>query len=199
MNLSVVLENFVGRLQQLFRRNKNPRHLLLEKMPKGSVCAEIGVWKGDFSDLILDMASPKTLHLIDPWEFQSEFSERMYGGSVARSQRDMDLIYEGVRNRFGECRNIIFNRGKSEKVLYEFPDDYFDWVYIDGNHYYDYVMKDLEACFLKVKPGGIIAGDDYTWGEQDDYPVRRAVRDFIAAKSLKNNLKVLDSQFYIKL
>jgi hypothetical protein len=49
-------------------------------MSKGSVCAEIGVWKGDYSDLILTITSPKKLHLIDPWEFQSEFSERMWWG-----------------------------------------------------------------------------------------------------------------------
>ncbi|MBT3311606.1 MAG: hypothetical protein HN379_06400 [Desulfobacteraceae bacterium] len=74
------------------------------------------------------------------------------GGAVAKNQRDMDLIYEGVKERFSNYPNIILNRGKSEKVLNEFPDDYFDWVYIDDNHFYEYVSKDLEICFLKVKP-----------------------------------------------
>lgn len=199
MNANAALIAPARRLLRILRRNKNPRLQLLREMPKGSVCAEIGVWKGDFSELILTTTSPKRLHLIDPWEFQGEFSERMYGGSVAKSQRDMDLIYGDVEKRFSKHNNIIFNIGKSEQVLHGFPDAYFDWVYIDGNHSYDYVMKDLELCFKKVKPGGIIAGDDYTWGRKDGFPVKKAIQDFINARDLKNNLKVLVSQFIIKL
>lgn len=139
------------------------------------------------------------MHLIDPWEFQPEFSERMYGGTVAQSQQDMDLVYEGVKTRFSKYSNITLNRGKSEAVLSKFPNAYFDWVYVDGNHYYEYVLKDLEICYLKVKPGGLIAGDDYTWGSKYGFPVKKAVEDFTNEKALQDNLKVLDSQFIIKL
>ena len=38
---------------------------------------------------------------------------------------------------------------------------YFDWIYIDGNHTYEYVKQDLEGYRPKVKPGGYMAGDDY--------------------------------------
>jgi SAM-dependent methyltransferase len=194
-----IVKNSVWKLLTLFFGKDYPRLLLLRKMPKKAVCAEIGVWKGDYSDRILNITSPQKLHLIDPWEFQSEFSERMYGGAVAKSQGDMDLIYEGVKKRFSEFQNVILNKGKSEKVLQEFPDRYFDWVYLDGNHYYDYVLEDLEICFSKVRKGGIIAGDDYTWGVKDGFPVKRAVHDFIAGKGLKNNLTVIVSQFMIEL
>lgn len=168
-------------------------------MPRSSVCAEIGVWKGDFSKCIQKITSPKTLHLIDPWEFQNEFPERMFGGAVAKNQLDMDRIYEGVRKRFNNYTNVIIHRGKSERVLPEFKDAYFDWVYIDGNHYYEYVINDLRICLSKVKPGGIIAGDDYTWGEQEGFPIKRAIHDFIRENNLEDNLQILDSQFMIKL
>jgi SAM-dependent methyltransferase len=167
-------------------------------MPKTAVCAEIGVWKGEFSELIRSMTLPRKLHLIDPWKFQGEFPERMYGGSVAKEQSDMDRIYENVRNRFNNYQNIILHRGKSEKVLQDFENAYFDWVYIDGNHYYEYVLNDLQICLSKVKPGGIIAGDDYTWGEKDGFPVKRAVQDFIKRNNLKGNLELIGSQFIIK-
>lgn len=173
--------------------------LLLQKMPKHAVCAEIGVWKGDYSDLILDVTSPKKLHLVDPWEFQSEFPDRMYGGTVATSQSDMDVIYQDVKERFAEFDNVVFNRGKSEEVLQDFPDGYFDWVYIDGNHYYDYVSKDLNICFSKVKGGGVIAGDDYGWGENEGFPVKRAVQDFVTGKNLTDSLTVIKSQFIIRV
>lgn len=90
--------NLIDRVKRKIKRNvlgeENPRLTLLNKMPKASVCAEIGVWKGEFSERIYKITEPKQLHLIDPWEFQSEFSDRMYGGSVAKNQSDMDSIYQ---------------------------------------------------------------------------------------------------------
>ena len=49
-----------------------------------------------------------------------------------------------------------------------------DFVYIDGNHDYEFVLKDLETWFTKVKPGGIIFGDDYL----RPYGVSKAVNEF---------------------
>ena len=167
-------------------------------MPRKAICAEIGVWKGGFSEQILSTTSPKRLHLIDPWEFQSEFSERMFGGSVAKSQQDMDNIYNAVKEKFKGFQNVVFNRGKSEKILHEFPDQYFDWVYVDGNHYYDYVIQDLQMCLRKVRRGGFITGDDYGWGESDGFPVKAAVQDFVNDNGLEGKLTVIGGQFIIE-
>lgn len=199
MSPASVVPQSIKKFIHRFRRKRNPRLALLARMPENAVCAEIGVWKGDFSELILNITTPQQFHLVDPWEFQSEYSERMYGGAVARSQADMDEICEGVKNRFERFDNVAFNRGKSENVLQDFPDRYFDWVYIDGNHYYEYVLKDLNICFEKVKTGGFIAGDDYTWGEADGFPVKMAVQDFVDSKGLQDSLTVIDSQFIIGL
>lgn len=100
---------------------------------------------------------------------------------------------------FFRLRNeVVINRGKSVDVLEGFDDAYFDWVYIDGNHYYDYVLADLNSSFDKVRPGGIIAGDDYTWRPEEGMPVKRAVTDFVAARGLMSKLEVLGSQFLIR-
>jgi predicted O-methyltransferase YrrM len=131
--------------------------------------------------------------------FQNEFPERFYGGSVAKNQLDMDRICEGVRNRFNNYPNVIVHRGRSEEVLQEFEDAHFDWVYIDGNHSYEYVLNDLRICLSKVKCRGIIAGDDFTWRAKEGFPVKRAVYDFIEENDLEDNLQILGSQFMIKL
>lgn len=177
----------------------NPRVQLLKQMPRNAVAAEIGAWKGDFSELILSRTDPKTLHLVDPWLFQPEFSERMYGGSVAKSQLDMDEIYNSVAARFGGDGRVKLDRGKSAEVLQQFPDGYFDWVYIDGNHYYDYVSEDLSLSRKKVKPGGFITGDDYNWGTQNGHPVKQAIQDFVKREKLVDQLTVINSQYLIKL
>jgi len=44
----------------------------------------------------------------------------------------------------------------------EFPDAYFDFVFIDANHTYESVLADIQGWKPKVKPGGWLAGHDHT-------------------------------------
>lgn len=171
------------------------RTTLLTCLPRGAVGAEIGVWKGDFSERLLAELQPALLHLIDPWVFQSEFPDRMYGGTVAKGQRDMDDIHDQVVSRFRGDSRVRIHRGPSEVIMARFPEKSLDFIYIDGNHYFDYVRQDLELSMRVVRPGGFIAGDDYNWGESEGYPVRRAVAEFSQRHGLEGRLKVFGSQF----
>jgi hypothetical protein len=42
-----------------------------------------------------------------------------------------------------------------------FPDGYFDFVYIDANHFYTAVKRDIELWLPLIKKGGVIGGHDY--------------------------------------
>lgn len=175
------------------------RRMLLKRMPKDSACVEIGVWKGDFSEQILRMTIPRELHLIDPWQFQPDFPNRMYGGVVATNQADMDGIYESVRDRFAGAANVLIHRGTAASVLPTLSDACFDWVYIDGNHLYAYVLEDLRLAHPRVRPGGFLCGDDYNWGEGLGFPVRQAVADFAAELGGSTHPKIIGSQFMIRV
>ena len=154
----------------------DPRNVLIKRLPAESTCAEIGVWKGDFSKKILSSRSPRLLHLIDPWKFNPEFPTRLYGGSGASSQADMDHIYEQVAEVLGSQPNVEIHRGPSSEMLCDLPDDSLDWIYIDGDHSYEGVLADLELAWQKVRCGGIVSGDDYWWAADGTLPVRAAVR-----------------------
>lgn len=129
-------------------RHEIARWRLLRAMGKGGICAEIGVWKGDFSQRIVRWCRPKELHLIDPWIFSPQFPERWYGGAIAQSQADMDDIMLAVTKRFAAHREVKLHRGKSAEIADQFPNAYFDWVYIDGDHSYEMVLEDL-----RIGPG----------------------------------------------
>ena len=111
----------------------------------------------------------------------------------------MDQVFDELRTRFAKEPRVVVHRGMSSDVLRTFANAYFDWVYIDGNHSYDFIINDLRLCLEKTKPGGVIAGDDYMWESAGDYPVRRAVQVFVEENGLAETLTIVDSQFVIGL
>jgi len=69
-----------------------------------------------------------------------------------------------------------------------FPDNYFDWVYIDGDHTTKAVYADLQVCFEKVKSNGFIAGDDCDFNEKTNQTrigVAKAVTLFMQSYPVK--------------
>jgi hypothetical protein len=128
------------------------RTALLEQMPKNAVCAEIGVDRGQFSDEIIRITRPLTLHLIDAWGDPNRYS---------------DELKEAVRKKFAtEMKEgkVEMHIGFSTTQLKKFPDRFFDWVYLDTDHTYQTSHDELLILKDKVKQNGIIAGHDYTLG-----------------------------------
>ncbi|MDY6781615.1 MAG: class I SAM-dependent methyltransferase [Cyanobacteriota bacterium] len=178
------------------------RRFLLEMLPKNSVGAEIGVHKGGFSKQILRIVNPQKLHLIDPWKHEeaNTYKDAWYGGKVTGGQSDMDARHEAVRAKFEteiDSGQIVIHRGYSNEMLQKFDNESLDWVYIDGNHLYEFVKQDLELGFQKTKLGGYITGDDYTTGGWWQGGVKKAVDEF-AKKEAVELVKLQRGQFILK-
>jgi hypothetical protein len=199
-------EEQVARKQRRLKRQK--RHLkhavrvyLLHRMPEQSVCAEIGVHEGEFAWQILDVAAPKRLHLIDPWKHMEEYSRSLFGGKGADGQRHLDERYERVKERLtpeiAECQ-VQVHRAFSASASEYFDDSYFDWIYVDGNHTYEFVRQDLELYYPKVKAGGFMIGDDYGVKGWWNNGVQKAVDEFVGMRP-GTSLEVLHTQFVIRV
>lgn len=130
---------------------------------EGDVGAEIGVFGGVFAYYCLLQNNPSKLFLIDPWIAYK-----------SNSQQLMDEHYERVCHYFKPFENVEILRERSENIATMFPDEYFDYVYIDGEHSYAAVTRDLTNYFPKVKVGGYLIGDDYGWTG-----IKPAVQDFL--------------------
>lgn len=70
-------------------------------------------------------------------------------------------------NNSGVKEKIIVNRGYSNVEILKFQDNFFDIIYIDGNHEPEYVLEDAVLSFRKLKINGIMIFDDYGWGGPD--------------------------------
>ena len=81
-------------------------------------------------------------------------------------------LYASIYNAFinnveksGHKNKIIVNRGFSNIVIPSLQDDFFDIIYIDGNHEPEYVLEDAVLSFPKLKVGGYMVFDDYVWSD----------------------------------
>lgn len=65
------------------------------------------------------------------------------------------LISQGMGDRFQ------FIDDYSPQALEQFEPMMFDWIYVDGLHDYDGVLRDFKAAWSLLKKGGVMVFDDY--------------------------------------
>lgn len=148
--------------------------------------AEVGVQKGLFSEIILTYWKGEVLYSIDPWK---EFEETLYPDNANVSQAEQDAIYQEAVDRlspFGERSRIL--RKTSEEASKAFEAESLDFVYIDAQHTYQAVSRDIRLWYPKIKKGGLICGHDYIpdsifW--YGIFGVQSAVNQFAANRGLE--------------
>ncbi len=124
----------------------------------------MGVFTGLFSATLLAVTQPRKMYFVDPW--WREFGDRypdwgMYtdGGRLATR-----VAYEAssrrIRRHAGRAETVV-EVGYSTEFLPSKPDGHFDWVYLDASHAYEKVRAELALVRPKMRPGGVVAGDDY--------------------------------------
>lgn len=144
------------------------RQQLLELLPKGGIVAELGVANGDYTSQILSISQPEKLHLVDIWQSE-RYNETLFNNVCAKFDSEL------------ATRRVHIHRKLSLEAAEDFPEEYFDWIYIDTSHCYKGTKAELEYYASKIKHGGIIAGHDYTmgnWNDQFLYGVMEAVHEF---------------------
>jgi hypothetical protein len=137
----------------------NSRDELIEILDKKKKFCEIGVFKGDFSKLILQKMDPEELHLIDIFEGQMCSGDKDGNNIVWTS---LESEYENLKKTYSDNKVVTLHKGYSQDILETFPNEYFDYIYIDGDHSYEGVKKDLIISFKKIKKDGLICGHDYS-------------------------------------
>jgi hypothetical protein len=143
---------------------------------KTGYAAEVGVFQGEFSAKNMPVfvsGGGKTYFMIDAWQFRAGES----GPNDKNFEDDLtnNANFEAAEKatmQWADQRSLI--RGFSVPSATQFPNASFDWVYLDALHTYSAVVEDIEAWYPKVRPGGILSGDDY--GDMKDTPMMPAAR-----------------------
>ena len=184
-------------IKQLLKKIKtkfpDKRNFIFKLIKKNSVCCEIGVWKGEFSQLIIKKNNPTKLYLIDPWkDFGDDYFDKKH---VKYRQENQNLRFNLVNQKLKS--NILKNQVEilkmtSEEALSKLENIKFDFIYVDGNHQYKFVKYDIENYFKLLNESGYLVGDDYRIES-----VKKAVDDFMENNKTKNFF-VKNDQFILQ-
>lgn len=147
----------------------------------GGVVAELGVFEGEFSKTIYDIVKPSRMYLVDSWE--GKITSGDVDGNNVRTVTSDDALNKVVSTFSGMC-NILVAREFTDSFLAGVQNDTFDLVYIDADHSYEGVKKDLRNAWPKIQPGGWLMGHDYEINHDKcqhyyNFGVKRAVDEFI--------------------
>lgn len=129
---------------------------------------EIGVSEGETSEYLLMLCPTLTLHGVDPYI-------NYYDWNPEWGILDQESMYPHVVARFAPYnKRMNLHKLKSDEAAPLFTDNMFDFIFIDGLHEYDQVLKDCQNYYSKVKEGGIFSGHDF-----NAIPgVQKAVKEF---------------------
>ena len=136
---------------------------------------QIGVYTGDASVWLLEniLTDQTSLLLdVDTWNGSKE---------TEHAHINFDKVYEYYKERMKPYPNIRSARNSSDNFFRNNAKPIFDFIYIDGDHTAEQVAKDAESAWAILKPEGIMAFDDYLWG-QDVIPEltpKPAIDDFL--------------------
>ena len=152
---------------------------------------ELGVWKGEYSEILLENTKLSMLYLCDSWREREDLHRmnKAYGDNQKHLE-NLKLTADRVdrfRNPNGTPRFHLLKMDSLEasKQIY---DEELDFIYIDGNHEYSAVLADCLAWFPKVRNGGIFSGHDFVDLEHEvgSFGVKSAVTKFLTEKGYKN-------------
>lgn len=131
---------------------------------------EVGTKKGEYAKVLCEANPRLRLFCVDPWT--------AYSGITQERQDRRFAFASEVLSRY----NVGIVKKVSMDAVQDFDDGSLDFVYIDGNHRFEYAMMDLLHWPTKVRRGGIVAVHDYHPMGQD---VTMAVEAYARAKDVR--------------
>lgn len=163
---------YYGNIEQLIKELNNP-----------TTYVEIGIAMGFHIETIAKQFQDVTCYGIDPYipyDPNDSFNDI---GKIEPSlsvQENFNLFCSSVTGRLKKYSNFKHIRESSDSAYKLFQDESIDLIFVDGDHTYDAVKKDCNFWWDKLKTGGIMCWDDYSWSG-----VKQAVNEFVSNKKLQ--------------
>lgn len=155
---------------------------------------QIGVFTGDASiwlceNVLTDKSS--WLYDVDTWHGSDE---------AVHNDMDFEEVLKFYEKRIGKLKSVVRLRMTSDEYFAGNNNIRFDFIYIDGDHTSEQVAKDAKNAWLLLKPGGIMAFDDYLWGKdlEPSLTPKPAIDNFLSEYAGRYWLLSQDYQVWIQ-
>jgi len=148
---------------------------VVKEAPDPAHFVEIGCWQGRSASFmaveIANSGKKITFDCVDTWLGSADMQDHkeIVEGTL------FDIFMTNTA-RVAHLINVV--RLPSVEAAKRYENDSLDFIFIDADHAYNCVHADIEAWYPKLKPGGVIAGDD-----AQGKGVDRAVREFFDNKA----------------
>jgi predicted O-methyltransferase YrrM len=137
---------------------------MVESAKGGETFVEVGAWFGKSTNhlatKIKESGKDIKFTSVDTWKGTDD--EELHQNIVGAFNGD--IFYEFIDNTVLSDNYGTFDTIKdtSHNAANQFQNGSIDFIMLDAGHSYDSLMEDVKVWYNKVKPGGIISGDDYT-------------------------------------
>jgi len=125
---------------------------LIKEIPNKGRMIEIGTFTGESTVIFGDHF--KEVIGIDPMLHD-------YDEEDPTSNFNFNEVLKMFILRTENYNNISLVQKTSDDAVNDFKDESFDFIYIDGIHQYENVLRDIKNYLPKVKKGGVIGGHDF--------------------------------------
>jgi len=136
---------------------------MVETAKGGETFVEVGAWLGKSTNHLATKIKESNKNIkftaVDTWKGTED--EDLHQNIV--NAYSGDIFYEFIDNTVLSDNFEVFDTIKdtSHNAANQFQNNSIDFIMIDAGHSYKDVMDDIHFWYNKVKPGGIISGDDY--------------------------------------
>jgi predicted O-methyltransferase YrrM len=137
--------------------------IAVKSAPEKAYFVEVGSWRGCSTAYlaveIINSGKQIRLDCVDTWRGSLDELVHQTDPAVVN-----DTLYDEFLNNMAPVRDVIHPvRKTSMEAVRDYADNTLDFVLIDGSHAYEDVCDDITEWLKKLKPGSMIAGDDYEW------------------------------------
>jgi len=124
--------------------------------------AEVGVSQGRFTMFLCAAMHEMQMTCVDRWEEQPDNKGEGAEQYVGWKHNEFLERFKGI------CADYFPNRVRIMRMdsvdgAKMIEDESLDFVFIDDDHSFEGATRSINAWYLKVRKGGIVAGHDYDW------------------------------------
>lgn len=176
MSLDEIAHDFVNIKNNSYHKIWEP---FMKKYRCDYIC-ELGIYKGD-NFMGMTAHKPKLAVAVDSWKDNGIHPRK----TDDYTQTEFDEQYNYFCKRVAKYPYVKIIRDSTLNAAKQFPDNFFDLVYIDADHSFEGCYADLLAWYPKIKPGKFLTGHDFAHRLRKTFGVFDAVNKFAIESKLE--------------